>query len=480
MEEDNKIKINTWWKHFDISSKGGLVNLRSEVKLETDRSEREEVEFFKKRNAKEEAERNAKEDDFLDKKEKSSERKTLRSKRSSRASSLRSIFLSHSEKREIFDKVILGLIYFLVFTLPLFILPFSMEIYEFNKTILLFVISSLAFLVWITKMILIDKKIVFVKTALDVPIASFLSLALISTAFSLDKVSSLLGFYGRFSDSLMVSVSLAMLYFVIVNYVTLRQEGSAVEDGVSLENAQNDIKNNLLKIFLASSFVVVVAGLLYSFGFRFIPWTETQFRSFNLVAGSANILGIYLTSVIMIALYYRNTASFSSSGSIGKNLMSFLIIISIILLAIIDFILAWIILAVSLAISLLLIFVIRRQQEIILPLKSIFLFPILLILVSSVFILTSLIAFNNKVEENLQSSSISSSIKGRLVSSIADEIPDADRFSTEVVLDKETALAVAVEGVRDDLIAGAIGSGPGTYLYNFSKFKPCLLYTSPS
>ncbi|MCK5123142.1 MAG: hypothetical protein KAQ87_03265 [Candidatus Pacebacteria bacterium] len=109
------------------------------------------------------------------------------------------------------------LLYLLAFLLPLFFLPFSLEIFEFNKTLLLFAISSLAFLVWIAKMIVIDRKIVFVKTPLDIPIIIFIFLILLSTALSVDKISSVLGFYGRFSDSLMVYLSLAMLYFVGVN-----------------------------------------------------------------------------------------------------------------------------------------------------------------------------------------------------------------------------------------------------------------------
>ncbi len=356
----------------------------------------------------------------------------------------------------IFDKAIACLLYLLVFLLPIFVLPFSMEIYEFNKTLLLFVISSLAFLLWLIKMILIDRRAVFVKTPLNTPIIIFISVVLISTVFSVDKTSSMLGFYGRFSDSLMVYLSLAMMYFVVVNCV--KPTPSPSQEG----------NNNLIKAFLASSFIVAITGLIYFFGFKFIPWEEAQFRSFNLVGGSLNVFGVYLTAVILITLGYRSRA-----GALAKRLMSLLVIISLILLMFIDFVLAWIVLAVSLFVVLALGIVNAKTRQRLVSTGLIF-------LISLVFIASSLIIINKKIQPDVQLNSeaifteslISKSIKKRLISNDDNQIAREDAFTREVILDKKTAALIAVEGVKKDLFAGVIGSGPGTYLYNFSKFKP--------
>ncbi|MDF1498677.1 MAG: tetratricopeptide repeat protein, partial [Patescibacteria group bacterium] len=358
----------------------------------------------------------------------------------------------------IFDKAISSLLYLLIFLLPIFVLPFSMEIYEFNKTILLFVLSSSVFLIWITKMVLIDKKLTFIKTSLDIPIIVFISLILISTIFSVDKISSVLGFYGRFSDSLMVYLSLAMIYFVVVNYTYQRRH---------IDILPSDTINNLIKTFLASSFIVVIAGLLYSFSFKFIPWSETQFRSFNLVAGSANILGIYLIAVILIALGCRQ-----SRDALNRVSTNALIVMSLILLALIDLVLAWIILAISLVVVLALIFITQRKTSSAVIPKSPVVASIIVILISLIFTVSSLTSINKDVDSNFLSSSISTSIKSRLLSADDDQVANSDKFTREIILDKETAVAVAIGGIKDDPIAGAIGSGPGTYLYNFSKFKP--------
>ncbi|NOQ68081.1 tetratricopeptide repeat protein [Patescibacteria group bacterium] len=403
---------------------------------------------------------------------------------------------------EIFDKAIRYLLYFLVFLLPIFVLPFSVEIYEFNKVLLLFFISSSAFLLWLIKMILIDRRLTFVKTPLDLPIIIFISIALISTVFSVDKVSSILGFYGRFSDSLMVYLSLAMLYFVGVNCaarsVILRSDSDeesqndargieSLDPSTPLRSAQDDsssFTNNLIKAFLASAFVAAIAGLIYFFGFKFIPWEEAQFRSFNLVGGSLNVFGVYLTAVILIALGYRSRAA----SAFSKHLTTLLIVMSLILLMFVDFVLAWIVLAISLFAVLVLGVALRFHSpeisgtmEPAIKTRQRLVSTGLIFLVSLVFIASSLTIVNKRIQPDAQFNSeaifteslISKSIKNRLAdSSNGNQIAREDAFTREVILDKKTAVSIVVEGAKKDLFAGVIGSGPGTYLYNFSKFKP--------
>ncbi|MCK4891884.1 MAG: hypothetical protein KAS78_04405, partial [Candidatus Pacebacteria bacterium] len=346
---------------------------------------------------------------------------------------------------KVLDKAISWLLYFLVFSLPLFILPFSVEIYEFNKVLLLFAVSSLAFLIWIAKMVLVEKRLTFVRTPLDIPIIIFISIVLVSTVFSVDKVSSILGFYGRFSDSLMVYLSLAMVYFVGVNCV-------ATTDSESLKDSESII-NNLIKTFFASAFVVVIVSLLYFFGLKFIPWNEAQFRSFNLVGGSLNVLAMYLVPVIIIALGYRG----GRNEALPRLYKNALIVMSLIILALIDFILAWIILAISLFVVLVLGVAITKTRQHLVPTG-------LIILISLVFIASSLTFINKDVQTNFSSSVISDSLRDKLVD--GEDNAAKEGFTREIIIEKQTAVSIAIEGAKQDPIAGIIGSGPGTYLYN--------------
>ena len=349
-------------------------------------------------------------------------------------------------------------LYFLVFFLPLFFLPFSVEIFEFNKIFLLFTVSSLAFLVWIAKMIVVDRCLIFVKTPLDIPIFIFIFIVLLSTILSVDKISSVLGFYGRSSDSLMVYSSLVMLYFVGVN--------SAVERSTVFINS-------LVKVFLASSFVVIIVSLFYFLGIKLIPLDEAQFDSFNLVGGSLNILGIYLVSVVIIAFYYL----LEVKNVFVKYLVYLFVVLSLILLAVIDFIPAWIVLAISLLVSLVSIFMTQKQHSRVYAdgksMRQCLIPTGLIVIISLAFAVTSLTFINKNVESNFKSSIISSSIKDRVMPSVDNgQIGAGNGFAKEIILDKKTAVSIAIEGIKKDPISGIVGTGPGTYLYNFSKFKP--------
>ena len=108
----------------------------------------------------------------------------------------------------IFNRIIKLSICSLVFLLPLFFLPFSFEAFEFNKQYLLFFLVSLAFFSWLAKMVLVDKEIRFKRSPLDIFVLAFLFIAILSAVFSVDKSSSLFGFYGRFSDGLIGLLSL--------------------------------------------------------------------------------------------------------------------------------------------------------------------------------------------------------------------------------------------------------------------------------
>jgi len=131
-------------------------------------------------------------------------------------------------------------------------------------------------------MILIDKEIRFKRSPLDIFVLAFLLVAVLSAIFSVNKTSSLFGFYGRFSDGLLGLLSFVALYFLITNNVRLNEEAGATKP-ISLsgkepreETSNNAFKrkglcgfltlNGLLKVFLWSVFFVVLFGYFSVFG----------------------------------------------------------------------------------------------------------------------------------------------------------------------------------------------------------------------
>ena len=99
--------------------------------------------------------------------------------------------------RKIINFLIKFPLYALVFLMPLFWLPFTVEAYEFNKQYLLIFLVSIAFMAWLGKLAVVRKKLFFRRTALDVWILVFVLILVLSAVFSIDSISSWFGFYGR-------------------------------------------------------------------------------------------------------------------------------------------------------------------------------------------------------------------------------------------------------------------------------------------
>lgn len=201
------------------------------------------------------------------------------------------------------DTIIRFLYYSLFFFTPLIMSSITSELFEFNKMLFIYGISIFVLFFWILKMILL-KKIILKKTPFDLPLLIFVGSQLLSTLFSIDRHTSIYGYYGRFNGGLLSIISYSILYFAF----TSNFFGS--------ENGLKTIRK-LLKTSLASSFLVILWGLPGRLGFDlscFIftgklnnaCWTDQfhpELRMFSTL-GQPNWLGAYLTINFFIALYF--------------------------------------------------------------------------------------------------------------------------------------------------------------------------------
>lgn len=106
----------------------------------------------------------------------------------------------------------------LVFLVPLAFFPKTSELFEFNKIILVYLFTILITAAWALECIE-RKEFIFKKTTLTLPLLLFLLSQLLSTIFSIDTRTSLLGYYGRFNGGLLSLVSYATLYFAFVTFM---------------------------------------------------------------------------------------------------------------------------------------------------------------------------------------------------------------------------------------------------------------------
>jgi len=196
------------------------------------------------------------------------------------------------------DKAIRFLYYSLFLIAPLAMSKLTSELFEFNKIMLIYFIASLIFLFWFIQIIK-EKKAVFKKTILDIPILIFLLSQLLSFIFSFDKYTSFFGYYGRFNGGLLSIVVYVFLYYGFVNFFDIKKF------------------NVLLKTSLWSSLVVMLWGIPGRFGFDlscylFVGelnnncWIN-QFRPSERLfstLGQPNWLAAYLAINFFIGIYF--------------------------------------------------------------------------------------------------------------------------------------------------------------------------------
>ena len=179
------------------------------------------------------------------------------------------------------DKIISYLYYLLFFAVPLVLHTKTSELFEFNKMVFTYLITTLVVFVWLTKSIFL-KKFIFKKTFLDIPILIFLSSQTISTFLSVDFRTSLLGYYSRFHGGLISSISYAALYWAFVANISAKDAVKAI------------------KVMLTSALLVSIYAILQHFGIDKDVWVQdVQHRVFSTL-GQPNWLAAWIVALIPI------------------------------------------------------------------------------------------------------------------------------------------------------------------------------------
>lgn len=206
----------------------------------------------------------------------------------------------------VFDKIIKLSIFSLVFLIPLFFLPFSYEKIEYNKQILLWALSGIAFLAWIARMVFADKEIRFKKDLLSAAVLAFVAINAAVLIFSNNFYSSLWGRFGRYSDSFIGLLACAALFFVIHN-------NSRIFIKSDKSGAAGAKKIPLLNIFLLSAFIseIIIIGSaeISAFGKTFGLWS--------------GILGNSQAYRMFSAIGFNTLASFKEGAAIFLSLILF-------------------------------------------------------------------------------------------------------------------------------------------------------------
>ena len=385
--------------------------------------------------------------------------------------------------RQICNFIIKMAIYGLVFLIPLFWLPGSIEAFEFNKQYLLVFLVGLALLAWLVKMIVVQKRFVLRRTPLDIWILFFMVVMVLSAIFSIDEISSWLGFYGRFSDAVVGILALCLMYFLVVNNLKTepgarslaesaessdppqttgermglipRQGGGSL--GIEAEKAKELGQSGprkgilsldkMLSLFLTSVWLIVIIAYLSIFGF----WSKIpglprlmSFQSFNPINGSLEGLSIFLVVVVslVIGILLQRTKS-RPERKIFLITHYLLFSAAALLLILIDFRAAWLALGGTMLILVILAVWTRLFRKRV----NLLILPIILFLIS----LAGLTGLIIKVKDLTGSDFLRAPLP------------------QEVILNYQTAGQITWQAFKEYPV---LGSGPATFLVDFAKFKP--------
>jgi tetratricopeptide (TPR) repeat protein len=300
--------------------------------------------------------------------------------------------------------------------LPLFFLPFTSNVLDFNKQALLVVFVLVSLFAWLLKS-LIEEKITLDVSRFNLAPAVLLVVTALSTLFSAYKYGSFWGWPLNISSSFLSTLALVLLYFLIVN----------------LFRRPEDVFG-LIFILAVSGLLVALVALPQVLGKFPLPFDFAKSTSFNTI-GSVNALAVFLAALIPLAA----SLIFISRKRLVKVLVWLFVIISLFLLLAVNFQTAWQVLLIES--SLILIFGIAKREVFNLS----WLFLPMLILAFSLFALM---------------------MRSSIIPTIS--------LPIEVSPTLGTSFDIAFKAIKSFKPPASwfFGSGPGTFIYDYSIYKP--------
>jgi len=207
-----------------------------------------------------------------------------------------------------FNFVLRWSFYLLIFLVPLVFYSGSHELFEYSKMMLTYAGTIIIVTSWLGKMVS-EKKLIFRRTFLDIPILAYLLSHIISTIFSLDPHTSLWGYYTRFHEGLFATISYIALYYALVS---------------------NLVKKDVIKIitfgFMGASIVSIWGWLEHnghSISCAFIPpnnfdvscWIQDVKSRVFATLGQPNWMAAYLDIIILTSIGLLVNSKFENLNS---------------------------------------------------------------------------------------------------------------------------------------------------------------------
>ena len=300
----------------------------------------------------------------------------------------------------------------LTLLLPLFILPFTFEAFEFSKQVLLIGLGFILLVIWFSQAVA-SRQASMLKSPLNWAALALLVVTIVAAVTSVDPINSILGYYGRFNGGVVSLVGYLLFFFLVTVNSRTREDihwllGSWLS-GVGL-----------------SSLILLVQLL----GARWLPFAFAQVSSFTPLGGALNAVVLILAASFPLAIYFSRSAS----KAWLRILNILLAVLTIVLVFMVDYHFGWLGLGVGSLVWLGLLFYKNEStsfQWTVIPAIA-----ILLSVIAWPLVLVNITRVSVPVEVNLS-------------------LPASWR--------------IALQNAKSNPL---LGTGPDTFSYGFSKFKP--------
>lgn len=323
----------------------------------------------------------------------------------------------------ILQKISKASVYLLIFFTPLFFSPLTQNVLDFQKQTFFLIIALIGLMAWIGDS-LISKTLAFNSNPAGFFVGAILLGTFISSLFSIYSFGSLWGLPLDVAASFLSLAGFVLFYFLVTNLFSSHET------------------KKLLFTLILSSFFSAVFGLLQLYGLFVFPFDFAKTASFNTV-GSVNSLGLFL-AVILAAVF---TLLVSEKNKLLMGALAFIGAVLFFYLVVINFFAAWIVLALGCLAVFVQSFVDRDSFS-----------RGALVAVSS-FALLGISLFFIAVDLLAQDF-------------VRDTYKVFPATPVEVSLTNATSWSITSSTLKSSAKNLLIGSGPGAFVYDYSRFKP--------
>ena len=295
-----------------------------------------------------------------------------------------------------------------LFLVPIFFLPWTSEVLDFNKQALLLAFVAISFFSWMLKA-LISGKLEINVNKMHIVVGVFFLVYLLATVFSVYKYGSFWGWPQITSESLLSISAIILFYFLATNIFS-----------------KKDVFTSVVVLF-ASAILVELISIFQLFGWFILPFDFTKSVIFNTIGttGSLGFLAAILLPIAMLLLMV--------SKKWWKILFASQLILSAMILFLINYNIIWWVVIIGSA--LVMVFGVLKKELFDSRWMAL---PMFFLAISLFFMLLS------------------------------PQVSWLPQRVNEIFLSQKSSLQISFQAIREKPI---FGSGPGTFAYNFSKFK---------